>query len=457
DVLLTFLPAAELGDRVEGQDGVFGMPPAPKGEAAVASLPGAREVAWSYPGQEPVWAAPLAESPAAADFIDFAGGPVGHRLWSESKAGFTIVSHSTSEAHEWVAEHRVKATYRMTAMRMLAECGGIRSGLCIDIGCGPGHLEVELAKLSDLTIIGLDIDPGAKPLFEKRIRAAGLHDRVSFVLGDAQELPFPDNHADVIVSRGTLTFIPDIAKCLREVRRVLKPTGVAFLGGRYLYTPHKDKITTEKLKDIVQAAGVPGAQVVERNGQWVKIIGPGAPKAAANFQGGSHMFAGRLLMEYPVDKGRCLVFGRSGDLERELARLTDLEVVALYADEKNLGAARDMVREAVLQDRVACRAGAIGRIPFGDGSFDLVAGAGPFLLFQKDRTAAMREVHRVLRPGGVARIGGRFNGMPRSARVPSDTLRREAEATGIPSIRVIDDEGQWVEIRKWKRVGRSRK
>ena len=101
-----------------------------------------------------------------------------------------------------------KHTYPLTAMRMLRELGGIRDGVCIDIGCGPGMLAVELAKRSEFKIIGLDIDPDQKPLFEKRIQEAGLDKRVSFVLGDAQELPFPDNSADAIVSRGTLTSSP---------------------------------------------------------------------------------------------------------------------------------------------------------------------------------------------------------------------------------------------------------
>jgi hypothetical protein len=38
--------------------------------------------------------------------------------------------------------------------------------------------------------------------------------------------------------------------------------------------------------------------------------------------------------------------------------------------------------------------------------------------------------------------------MPDWRKVSSDVLRKNAAATGIPSIRVIDDMGQWVEIRK---------
>ena len=60
----------------------------------------------------------------------------------------------------------------------------------------------------------------------------------------------------------------------------------------------------------------------------------------------------------------------------------------------------------------------------------------------------MREVYRALRPGGVAFIGGRYVGMPDSRKVSSEDLRASAAKTGIPAIRVVDDGGQWVEIRR---------
>jgi len=308
----SFKPVAEVNTLVRNKearfDVVLGMPQGKKSTSPLALLPGARKVAWKYPSGEPVWAAVLTNHPSAAGFVRLAGDSTGHRLWSESKAGFTMTSGRThAEAYEWVVENRIKHTYRLTAMRMHQECGGIREGICIDIGCGTGNLDVELAKLTKLTIIGLDIDPDMKPLFERRVREAGFQNRIRFVTGDAQKMPFPDDHADLIVSRGTLTFIPDIGKCLREVDRVLKPTGVAFLGGRYLYTPQAHRISNDKLKKIVREAGVPGATVIEHRGQWVKIMGPRAPKAAHGAPGGPHMLASRFIADYGITKGKCLL------------------------------------------------------------------------------------------------------------------------------------------------------
>ena len=172
-VSLQFLPVAEVDALVQDKklqcDAVLDIGKKKGSSSPVGELPGATRVAWKHPTGEPVWAAVLTDHPNAAEFIHFVGGPTGHRLWSESKAGFTIVTGKThAEAFEWVAENRVKHTYPMTAMRMLREVGGIREGTCIDIGCGPGNLDVELAKRSEFKIIGLDIDADMKPFFERR-------------------------------------------------------------------------------------------------------------------------------------------------------------------------------------------------------------------------------------------------------------------------------------------------
>lgn len=456
-ITLSFLPAPEVdsfvGKRKPGYDVAFLMSSGRDEQTAVSSLSGASIVAWKYPSGEPVWAAPLTGRPEAARFIRFAGGPTGHRLWSESEAGFTIVSgKNAAEAHAWVVEHRVGHTYPSTAVRMLRECGGPRDGICIDVGCGSGALEVELARRSNLSIIGLDIDPDAQPLFEKRMRQANLEDRARFVLGDAQDLPFPDDYADMIVSRGTLTFIPDVGKCLREVDRVLKPTGVAFLGGRYLYTPQKHKISTEKLRQIVRQTKIPGAQVIDARGQWVKIVGPQAPQSARGFRLGPGMLATRFVADYAITEGKCLLIclsdgGGQQALQQGFLDTTDLEITALYPSEELTVEARKRIRAADLAGRVTCATGGVGELPFGEASFDVVAGVGPIVL-GKDRKKSIREIYRVLRPGGAALVGGRYLHMPEARRVSSETLRASAAETGIPSIRVYDDAGQWVEIRK---------
>jgi ubiquinone/menaquinone biosynthesis C-methylase UbiE len=457
EVTIQYASAGDIEDEVKAEksecDVVLCMPVDPKAKSAVESLSRTRPVAWKYPSGDPVWAAVIGEHKRADALVRFIGGPTGHLLWAESEAGFTITAGKNhAEAFDWVSENRVKHTYPLTAARMLAELGGIRAGLCIDIGCGTGNLDVELAKRSKFQIIGLDIDPDMKPLFEKRIKAAGLEDRIRFVVGDAQKLPFEDDSADVVVSRGTLTFIPDIGKCLREVDRVLKPTGIAFLGGRYLYTPQKHKISNESLREIVDGCGVPGAKVVAHRGQWVKIVGPNAPPAAHKFQAGPHMLVNRLIADYRVTKGDCLLIClNDGEgaraLQRGFADVSDFRITALYPSKDLAKAAKLRIESTKETARIDCASGAVGTLPFDDGSFDLIAGTGPIMIWG-DREAKLRDVYRLLRPGGVAFIGGRYLGMPDFRKVSSDDLRASVAKTGLPGIRVLDDGGQWMEIRK---------
>jgi ubiquinone/menaquinone biosynthesis C-methylase UbiE len=134
-------------------------------------------------------------------------------------------------------------------------------------------------------------------------------------------------------------------------------------------------------------------------------------------------------------------------LQRGMAEWTELEITALYPKEEIAEQARQRLQKEKLDDRIACRVGSIEKLPFEAQSFDLVAGVGPVLIWT-NRPQAMRELDRVLRDGGVALVGGRYLHMPEFRRVSSETLRQDAAGTGIQAIRVIDDMGQWVEIRK---------
>jgi len=105
-----------------------------------------------------------------------------------------------------------------------------KKGVGLDVGSGPGTLIVELARRSQLHWINADINPWFFPYFLRLAESRGVGHRVSAVLADAQNLPFRDDYADVIVSRGYYPFWKNQAKGFREVYRVLKPGAVAYIG-----------------------------------------------------------------------------------------------------------------------------------------------------------------------------------------------------------------------------------
>jgi len=105
-----------------------------------------------------------------------------------------------------------------------------KEGIGIDLGSGPGTLIVELCQRTKLHWINADINPHFFPYFFRQVQTAGYSGRVSAMRADACALPFRDNFADVLVSRGSLQFWPDLQKGLSEIHRVLKPGAVAYIG-----------------------------------------------------------------------------------------------------------------------------------------------------------------------------------------------------------------------------------
>lgn len=137
--------------------------------------------------------------------------------------------------------------YRLLARQIYGDYG-ISKGVCIDVGAGPGYLSIELAKITHLDFILVDIDPRAVAIAMKNVAEAGLLPRFSFVIADAQDLPFKDDFADLIVSRASHFFWKDEAAGFREIHRVLKPGGVAFVGagmGRLIPDEERSKIFEE--------------------------------------------------------------------------------------------------------------------------------------------------------------------------------------------------------------------
>ncbi|HID06304.1 MAG TPA: class I SAM-dependent methyltransferase, partial [Armatimonadetes bacterium] len=125
-----------------------------------------------------------------------------------------------------------KPVYPALAKQIVQDTG-ITRGICIELGCGAGSLAIELAKLTQLKIYALDIDPQAVRIAQEQIVKNRLGERVYAMWGDACNLPFRDSFADLIISRGMIPFINDKAKVFREAWRVLKPNGAAYIGGGF--------------------------------------------------------------------------------------------------------------------------------------------------------------------------------------------------------------------------------
>ena len=93
----------------------------------------------------------------------------------------------------------------------------------LDLCCGHGSVTEALVGLGAVTT-GLDFSPAMLEMARSRVAEA------TFVEGDAMDLSFDPESFDAVTMGFGLLHVPDGAKAMAEVRRVLKP------GGRFVYS-----------------------------------------------------------------------------------------------------------------------------------------------------------------------------------------------------------------------------
>lgn len=92
----------------------------------------------------------------------------------------------------------------------------------LEIGCGTGALSAAILDKADPTCL-VAVEPSAG--FVEKARQNVSDSRVQFLVGNAERLEFPDASRDVVVSALVLNFVPDRARALQEMKRVLRPRG----------------------------------------------------------------------------------------------------------------------------------------------------------------------------------------------------------------------------------------
>ncbi len=105
---------------------------------------------------------------------------------------------------------------------VLEKLGPVPDRQLLDIACGEGHM-ARLAAEQGLIATGIDFSPSAATLAHENIG----QDRVA--IADGQRLPFPSKAFDYLTNLGSLEHFVSPSQGLREMRRVIKPDGVAAL------------------------------------------------------------------------------------------------------------------------------------------------------------------------------------------------------------------------------------
>ncbi|RAK99902.1 2-heptaprenyl-1,4-naphthoquinone methyltransferase [Aspergillus ibericus CBS 121593] len=136
----------------------------------------------------------------------------------------------------------------------------------LDIGCGWGDLIIEAVRLTDCQATGLTLSEEQKGLADKRIRDAGLQDRIRVLLCDYRNAPRPEIGYDCIISIGMFEHVGSeyMDQYFEVVSDLLKPqNGVVVIDGITKIHPFHE--TNPRVGDYINRYVFPGGYLPTPN------------------------------------------------------------------------------------------------------------------------------------------------------------------------------------------------
>ncbi|MEB1810026.1 MAG: class I SAM-dependent methyltransferase [Bacillaceae bacterium] len=95
----------------------------------------------------------------------------------------------------------------------------------LDVGCGTGRLLFRGVDEAD-HVVGIDLSEGMIQAANELYEENGKKDKATFQVGDAYSLPFGDHEFDLAISTCVLFLLPEPAKGMKEMIRVVKEGGI---------------------------------------------------------------------------------------------------------------------------------------------------------------------------------------------------------------------------------------
>ncbi len=151
----------------------------------------------------------------------------------------------------------------------------------LDIGCGGGATLQRLLKRSrNARVYGIDISEESIKK-AREVNAKQLDKQVFICQGSASNLPYADQSFDLVTAVETVYFWPELPKCLKQVRRVLKPGGqfaimIEVVDNDSKWTNIVEGMTAyspEQLKEMLDHAGFVDTQTFYSKPSYATIQG----------------------------------------------------------------------------------------------------------------------------------------------------------------------------------------
>ncbi len=183
-----------------------------------------------------------------------------------------VVRHSKPPISDPYPQDAMTPIYRAAAEAIVME-SGVTKGHCLVIGAEQGRLALELAKRTNLQIVGIEPDASKVQAARKALDVAGLYGaRVVIDQGDPSALPYSNYFANLIVS-DSLLLTGEIPGDAGRLARHLKPCGgVACLGVPAGKLGKQSPVSADDLSDWLNQLRLGRCRISQTNGLWAILL-----------------------------------------------------------------------------------------------------------------------------------------------------------------------------------------
>jgi 2-polyprenyl-3-methyl-5-hydroxy-6-metoxy-1,4-benzoquinol methylase len=136
-------------------------------------------------------------------------------------ADFDAIYGSDNGPVERIANRLFRRAMLIRYEKTLAGCQPVDGRTVIDIGCGPGHYSIALARAGAEKVLGLDFAAGMLKIASERAEAQGVGQRCSFVLADFLTHAIPERF-DYAIVMGFMDYVRDPRPVIDRVLSIIR-------------------------------------------------------------------------------------------------------------------------------------------------------------------------------------------------------------------------------------------
>ena len=142
-------------------------------------------------------------------------------FFDDYAADFDSIYGNDNRALEQIVNRLFRRAMLVRYEKTLAGCRPAEGRTVIDIGCGPGHYGIALARAGAAKVLGLDFAPGMLKIARERAASYGVAERCTFALGDFLTYPISQRF-DYAIIMGFMDYIRDPRPVIDRVHQIVR-------------------------------------------------------------------------------------------------------------------------------------------------------------------------------------------------------------------------------------------